>query len=426
MNNLHQLTASEAVCLISNGQITSENLVRACLEHISEREPQVKAWAHIDAEAALAAARVIDRTGSGGVLRGIPVGFKDVIDTYDMPTQYNSVAYRGYRPRTDAACAALVRHAGGIVLGKTVTTEFAWFTPGPTRNPHNLEFSPGGSSSGSAAAVADCMVPVAFGTQTGGSNIRPSAYCGIVGYKPSFNTINRAGLKHLAESLDTIGVMGRSVADCALLVYAASARTLPDLNARLPNKPRIGFCRTSRWAAATPETRALLEDVASRLATHGAHVSDVALPDDFDRLYEEQPLISGYESARSLAPEYLARPDLLSDRLRAQIKTHLEMPRDVYAQAMCHARDCRLRFSDVCTEFDILLTPSAPGEAPHGTASTGDPLFNKVWTLLGVPCVTVPVGNGPQGLPLGIQLVGDYDEDKRVLQSAAWVHQALS
>jgi Asp-tRNA(Asn)/Glu-tRNA(Gln) amidotransferase A subunit family amidase len=270
------------------------------------------------------------------------------------------------------------------------------------------------------------MVPLAFGTQTGGSNIRPSAYCGIVGYKPSFGTIDRAGLKALAGSLDTIGVMGRTVADCALVVHSVSSRALPDFDSKLGTAPRIGFCRTSRWEDASPETQSLLEQTASTLARRGAPVRELALPEDFDRLYDEQPLISGFEAARALAPEHSAHPEQLSDRLREQIQMHWDMPRPDYADAMRHARACRQRFTEVLADIDVLLTPSAPGEAPQGIASTGNPLFNKNWTLLGAPCVTVPAGGGPQGLPLGVQLVGDYDQDERVLLCAEWVRQALA
>ena len=246
MTSPNHLTAAEAARRIAAGKLTSEALVTACLERIRERERDVQAWIHCDPDAALAQARAIDKARSRGPLAGVPVAFKDIIDTADLPTEYNSAIYRGHRPQTDAACVALVRAAGGVVLGKTVTTEFASRSPGPTRNPHNPKHTPGGSSSGSAAAVADFMAPLAFSTQTGGSTIRPASYCGIVGYKPTFGTINRAGVKPLAESLDTIGVMARTVEDCALLVHAVSGRSLPDFASQLASPPRIGLHRTSR------------------------------------------------------------------------------------------------------------------------------------------------------------------------------------
>ncbi len=425
MTELNHLTATEAAQRIAAGEITSEELVRACLARIRERDGEVQAWVHCDPAAALAQARTVDRSKPAGVLAGVPVAFKDVIDTAGTPTGYNSPIYRDYVPRTDAACVAMVRRAGGIVLGKTVTTEFASRMPGPTRNPHNLGHTPGGSSSGSAAAVADFMAPLAFGTQTGGSNIRPAAYCGIVGYKPSFGTINRAGLKQLAESLDTIGVMGRTVADCALLVNAVSGRPVPSLEHGSEPAPRIGFCRTSRWQDASAATHKVLADAAAALLKRGARVTDVELPQDFDRLYDEQMLIMNFEAARSLAHERFTHPELLSDHLRNTLEKHWTMPREPYAAAMRHARGCRHVFAGLFEEIDVLLTPSAPGEAPEGITGTGSSLFNRNWTVLGAPCVTVPAGRGPQGLPLGVQIVGRYDDDARVLQAAQWVSTAL-
>ena len=426
MNELNRLSAAEAARQIAARRITSEQLVRACLDRIAAREGEVRAWAHCDPDAAIAQARAVDSAGAKGVLGGVPVAFKDVIDTADMPSQYNSPIYRGHRPRADAACVALVRNAGGIVLGKTVTTEFAWRVPGPTRNPLNPAHTPGGSSSGSAAAVADFMAPLAFGTQTGGSTIRPAAYCGIVGYKPSFGTINRAGLKAVAESLDTIGIMARTVEDCALLAHAVSARALPDFTAALIRAPRIGLCRTSRWKDASPDTQALLERAAATLSGKGAAVRDVELPADFDRLYEDQVLIMNYEAAHSLAWERFNHPDLLSDLLRDTYAAAAETPREKYDEAVRHARACRQALVDVYASCEVLLTPSAPGEAPAGIESTGNSLFNRNWTLLGVPCVTLPAGRGASGLPLGVQWVGNYNEDGRVLLAAKWARRALA
>lgn len=425
MIDLNHLSAAEAARKIAAGQLKSEDIVHACLERIAKREPEVQAWAHLDPGVALEQARAVDRNGPRGPLAGVPVGVKDVIDTADMPTACNSPIYRGYRPFADAACVALVRHAGGVILGKTATTEFASRIPGPTRHPLNLAHSPGGSSSGSGAAVADFMVPLGFGTQTGGSTIRPGAYCGIVAYKPSFGTINCAGLKHLAESLDTIGVLGRTVEDCALLVHAVSSRSLPDFSTALPRAPRIGLCRTPHWNDADPATQALLEQTAFTLASRGATVTAVDLPHDFKRLYDEQMLIMNYEAARALAWEYAHHAEQLSDHMRETIARHFDTPREQYTDAMRHARECRPRFTEIMAEIDVLLTPSAPGEAPAGIESTGNSLFNRNWTLLGVPCVTIPAGTGSSGLPLGVQLIGDYDADERVLECAEWVRREL-
>lgn len=424
MSDLNRLSATDALRQIHAGTITAEALLRSCLDRIAERDTVVQAWVRNDRDRALAQARAIDQANSRRVLGGIPFAVKDVIDTCDLPTEYNSPIYLGYCPSADASCVALTRRAGGILLGKTVTTEFASRVPGPTLNPHNPEHTPGGSSSGSAAAVADFMVPLAFGTQTGGSVIRPATYCGVVGYKPSFGTINCAGLKHLSESLDTIGVMARSVADCALLVHVTSGRVIPDLGKSLT--PRIGVCHTSRRDEASKETHELIDSTATRLSKHGAQVRVLELPTEFDRLYDDQPTISGFEAARAFGHERRVRGDLLSDHLRTMVDTFADRPRAEYTEAMRHARALRQRFSQVLRDagLDALLTVAAPGEAPKGIASTGNALFNRNWTLLGIPCVTLPVGRGPLGLPLGVQLVADYDEDERLLACADWVYRA--
>ena len=425
MRELEKLSAAEAARLITARELTSVALVEACFARIAEREPQVQAWAHLDRDAALARAREIDRTGARGLLAGVPIAVKDVIDTADLPTQYNSPIYRGYRPRADAACVALARREGAIVIGKTVTTEFASRMPGPTRNPHNPAHTPGGSSSGTAASVADFMVPFGFGTQTGGSVIRPAAYCGVVGYKPTYGTINCAGMKHLSESLDTIGVMGRTVADCALLVHAVSSRKLPDFET-VSSAPRIGLCRTSRAKDAQPETLAALERAASALSARGATVREFELPKHFDRIYDDQNVISGFEAARGLAWEMNTHPEGLSDYMRKHITTYTTTSHAEYTDALRHARQCRDEFAAATIDFDVLLTPSAPGYAPEGLASTGNALFNRNWTTLHVPCVTVPAPRAGRELPLGLQLVGRRDEDERVLLAAEWLRRALT
>ena len=426
MTDLNRLSAFDAVRQIAAGKISSEALVEACLQRVREREPEVHAWATHDPEAVLAQARAIDRESSRGLLAGVPLAVKDVIDTAELPTQYNSPIYRSFRPRADAACVALARGEGAIVFGKSVTTEFASRTPGPTRNPHNLEHTPGGSSSGSAAAVADFMVPFGFGTQTGGSVIRPASYCGVVGYKPSFGTINCAGLKHLSESLDTIGVIARTVADCALLVNATSGRAMPGFFAA-PKTPRIGVWRTSRADKACSATLELIERCASMLARRGAAVSEFTLPAEFDSLYDDQPLISGFDATRALAWERTHHAELLSVHLRNQLAEYANKPRQPYTEAVQRARQRRQQFTQLVADagIDALLTISAPGEALKGIASTGDALFNRNWTLLGVPCITLPAGQGPQGLPLGVQLVADYDADERLLLCAEWARNAL-
>jgi len=424
--NPNELGAAEAARRIASRKLTSETLVAACVERIRVRDADVRAWAFFDPDLALRHARELDSARDPrGPLHGVPVGFKDVLDTCDLPTEYGSPIYRGHRPRWDAACAALVRASGGIVLGKCATTEFANNHPAPTRNPRNLAHTPGGSSSGSAAAVADNMVPLAFGTQTGGSPIRPAAYCGVVGYKPTFNLINRAGLKFVAESLDTIGLYGRAVEDVALLAHAVSGSEIPDFARKPAAGPHICLHRTAKWGEAESAAQSALESAARALAQAGATVRDLEFPADFAQLYDEQNTIMCYEEARALAHEYVHHRSLLSASLRARIEDGMKTPRERYEAAMRHAAECRARLRDVFSQADVLLTLSAPGEAPAGLESTGSSLFNRNWTLLHVPCVHVPTGAGPGGLPLGVQVVGPAGTDAKVLQWANWIQQAL-
>jgi len=422
----NELGAAEAARMIAEGRLTAEALVRSCLERIDAREREVHAWVAFDPDLAIAEARARDRAGTRGPLHGIPVGFKDVIDTATLPTEYNSPIWRGHRPKADASCVATTRAAGGVVLGKTATTEFAYQHPSAARNPHNLAHTPGGSSSGSAAAVADAMVPIALGTQTGGSTIRPAAFCGVVGYKPSFGTINRAGLKFVAESLDTIGIMARSVEDVALAAHAIGGIAAADLATRPSRAPRIGFYRSRHWNDVDAATRALLERSATALGRAGASVHDLDPPPGFEALHDDHAVIIDYECARALAWEYAEHRDGLSAAITKHVETGRAFTRSRYETAMRNAVGYRARMREVFERFDVLLTPSARGEAPEGIASTGDSLMNKMWSLLGLPCVTLPVAKGPKGLPLGIQLVGPHDEDATTFVWAQWVAQALS
>jgi Asp-tRNA(Asn)/Glu-tRNA(Gln) amidotransferase A subunit family amidase len=399
----------------------SETLVRACLERIAKREPEVHAWAYVDPQRALAEARERDREAPRSPLHGVPVGIKDVIDTADMPTEYNSPIYRGHRPKTDAACVALLRRAGCVILGKTATTEFANNHPAATRNPHNLQHTPGGSSSGSAAAVADGMVPLALGTQTGGSVIRPAAYCGVAACKPSFGSINRAGLKFVSESLDTIGVFGKTES-LLLAQHVLTGRALPEQQS---GRPRVGLCRTPRWRDADDATQSNLERAAQALAKAGARVSDIELPPGSQALFDRHAAVMGFESAHALAWEYSNFPGEISATLRPRLEAGWRVKREEYDEVRSIARDCRARLSEMQRDFDFLLTPSAPGAAPASLASTGDAVFNRAWTLLGVPCVTLPFGAAPNGLPLGVQLVGAFDADMRLLAWAQWAEKSL-
>jgi len=416
-----KLSAAEAARRIARGRLSSAALVTACLDRIAARERDVQAWEFLDPELALRQARALDREPPRGPLHGVPIGIKDIFDTADMPTEYGSPIYRGHQPKSDAACVALLRRGGCVILGKTVTTEFAHNHPAKTRNPHNTAHTPGGSSSGSAAAVADHMVPLALGTQTGGSTIRPAAFCGTVGCKPSFNTINRAGLKFAAESLDTIGVFARSAEDAALGLHVVSGRTLPDFGQARGRMPRVGLCRTPRWRDADAATHAAIERVTAQLAKGGAWVAEFELPEGCEQLFEEHGKIMNYETARALAWEYLNHSDQISNSLRPRLEEGWHTPREAYDAARQLARDCRRRFADRIRDYDFLVTPSAPAEAPDTLATTGSSLFNRVWTLLGVPCVTLPCDAGPHGLPLGVQLVGRFDCDVELL---VWAHRA--
>ena len=423
--HFNQWSAVDASVAIADGKLTSEALVTACLERIAAREGAVQAWAHLDAQAALAAARDCDRQPRRSRLHGIPVGIKDVIDTADMPTEYGSPIHRGYRPGADAACVAQIRELGGVILGKTVSTEFATRHPNKTRNPHDPARTPGGSSSGSAAAVADDMVPIALGTQTSSSVIRPAAYCGVVGYKPSFGLLNRAGLKFLSESLDTLGTLTRTVPDAALLAEELSGLAPTSFAEVAQLKPRIGYCRTPYWSLADPATHARLDASAAALARAGAQVSEVTLDGEFSQLNEVQITISAYEFFRALSYERTRHPEQISASLTQRIAAGGRVTRAQYEAAMAVARRCRARIADVYRDHDVLIAPSAPGEAP-GIERTGEPTFGLMWTLLRLPCLTLPNGTGPSGLPLGIQVIAPAGRDPLLYTHAEWIRRALA
>jgi len=414
------LTATDAARAIRSGALAPAALMDACLDRLAAREGVVQAMAFLDPAQARAA------VPHPGPLHGLPIGVKDVIDTADMPSEYNSAIWRGHRPRADAACVAWAKAAGAVVLGKTVTTEFATRTPGPTTNPHDSSRTPGGSSSGSAAGVAAGFFPLAFGTQTAGSVIRPAAYCGVVGYKPSFGLINRMGMKLMSDRLDTVGVMARGVADCALFAGAVSGRDLGDPDARPSSSPRIGLCRSPVWDRAAPETAALFEGLAGPLARAGASVRDFDLAPGFDALEAAHAVIMNGESARAMGWEMCTARDQLSPSLRERLEWGLAQPEAAVIESQALFRFLQDRFESMLDGLDILVTPAAPGEAPAGLAWTGDAAFNFIWTSLHVPCVTVPAGVGPNGMPLGVQIVAPRGRDREALAWAAWVANALA
>ena len=399
-------------------------LARAALERIAAREPEIHAYAHLDRDAALAEARRLDAEGADGPLSGHVVAIKDIFDTADMPTGRGSPIYGGHRPPRDAAAVAAIRQAGGLVIGKAVTTEFAHLTPGPTRNPHDTTRTPGGSSSGSAATVAAGGATLATGTQTAGSIIRPAAYCGVVGYKPSFATISRSGLALFGETLDTIGGFAASVADAALFIGAMAGR--PDLSAagaaEHGGPPRLAIWPTPAAGEAEDPVREALEQVATAAARAGATVVPLAAEAGWWwDLLEAQQTVMAREGAQALAWERTARRALLSDPLRAYLDDGAEVSAPDYLAALAVRQETGGRLFEAMAPFDAVLTLSAPGEAPLAATGTGDPRFNRVWTLLGGPALHLPTGTGPSGLPVGVQLTAPPGADARLLSAARWL-----
>ncbi|HVJ51614.1 MAG TPA: amidase [Aliidongia sp.] len=422
MTDLADLPASEALRRIAGGTLTAEAYLRGCLDRIDTLEPTLQAWVALDRAGALEAARQADRGASRGLLHGMPLGIKDIMATTGLPTSCGSPIYRGQVLPYDAALVALARRAGAIILGKTVTTEFAYFTAGPTLNPRDSMRSPGGSSSGSAAAVAAGMVPLATGTQTAGSIVRPAAFCGAVGYKPSYGLIETSGVKRLAGSLDTMGIISRTVEDAALfaeavagveLLAAARSRTAPR---------RIGLCRSPAWDHVTEPMREQVEALPARL---GVEVIDVTLPPEAAELLAAQVRIMNYEAARCLAFEAESRRELLSPRLSALLTEGMTIPRRTYEADLLGRARLQAALDFIFASVDVLLTPSAAGVAPLIEHGTGDPVFNRLWTLAGVPCVNVPGLTDPVGLPLGVQIVGPLGADARTLAAAAWLETKI-
>lgn len=425
MGSLNRLSATEAARKLATREITAVSLLSDCLERIAEREPTIRAWTCLDADGAMQRARTLDSQASAGLLHGLPIAVKDLFDTFDLPTCYGSPIYANHRPAADAACVALARAAGAIVVGKTVTTEFATFHPGPTCNPHNPAHTPGGSSSGSAAAVADWMVPLGFASQTAGSIVRPAAFCGVVGYKPTYGTINRVGVKMISDTLDTVGALARSVPDAALFVAALSDRRELLIERPQAGAPRVGLCRTYEWDRARPETVAVFEDAARQLSESGASVRDVTLTPPFAGLVDAQIAIMVHEVAKSLSHEWLVHRDRLSREMIVMIEAGLAVSAERYDAARTLAQSCRAVLANVFEDIDVVLAPSTIGEAPEGIQATGDPLFNRMWTLLHVPCVHLPLGRGPRGLPVGITIAGPSGADRATLLAADWIHAKL-
>ena len=425
MKDLESLSASQAIKALSKREIKATDLLLSCLDRIGQRENHVKAWTSLGKENALTRAKELDKGAFKGILHGLPIGVKDLYDTYDLPTSYGSPIYANHYPVTDAVSIALIRQAGGIILGKTVTTELASFKSGPTTNPHNSRHTPGGSSSGSAAAVADFMVPLATGSQTAGSMIRPASYCGVVGFKPSLGKVSIAGVKSLSVSLDTLGCFGRTVEDVGLGVAAMSGDHRLAKIETLHNKPRIAICKTSNWSLAQQETAtamAVARHAAERIAK--STVVDLKLPKSCDDITQVQTRIMLSEMSRSFLFERTHHPKKLSLILSKQINDGAAISYEQYAKDLLFAGNAKSSINALFNdEVDLLIAPSATGEAPDLKDGTGDPVFCREWTLLGLPCVNINVASGPNGLPVGVQLIAGPGKDHFLLSAArAFVH----
>jgi Asp-tRNA(Asn)/Glu-tRNA(Gln) amidotransferase A subunit family amidase len=437
LTNLHLLPATEAARLIREGLISSEQLVEACLARINDVDARVQAWAFIDPAYGLQQARLADeRRLSGqpiGPLHGVPVGVKDIFDTADMPTECGSVLYSGRTPSHDATVVSMIRAAGAIILGKTVTTEFAYFAPGKTRNPYNPEHTPGGSSSGSAAAVGANMVPLAVGSQTNGSTIRPAAYCGVIGFKPTHGLISRHRALTLSRTLDHVGLFANTVDDVALLTeqiagfddndpdtrprgrvpFAASAAEEP------PLAPMFAFIKTPYWDGVDQDTRQGFAELIEHL---GSQVEEIELFPSAREAWQSHQTIMAAEMAHNLEREWTNGRDRLSEQLRAQIERGRQVGATDYLKALSSIAPIHDSFVELFEQrYDAILTPAAASAAPKGLLSTGDPAFCTLWTLCGMPCVTLPLLQSADNLPIGVQLVGPRYGDARLLRTARWL-----
>jgi len=418
MQKIEDSSAREIAARVVRREVSAEAVARAFVERVQALEPGILAWQHFDAVQVIAQAQALDRSGALGALAGAPIAVKDLIDTADMPTTYGSPIYAGHRPAVDAAVVASVREAGGVVMGKTVTTEFATFKPGVTRNPRatpDAPRTPGGSSSGSAAAVAAGMVPLAFGTQTAASIVRPAAYCGVVGYKPTFGLLPMAGIKSLSPTLDTAGVFARSVDDAAFFVGTLSRVALP----MAPVKGwRVGVCHTPHWDLADEDARRALQLAAHHFDKLGTRLVEAVVPGAWAGLAQAQMDIMGFEAWAAFAPERNHRASLFSPAFADVLASGAAVSGDRLAEAHALAGHARGEIENLLSQVDVLIAPSATGEAPQGLDATGNPIFSRMWSLLGVPCVHVPTGVGSHGMPVGVTVIGPRWRDAMALSAA--------
>ena len=442
MEPLHRLTAAGAARRIQAGRLSPVDLVEALLERIERWEPTLKAWVTVDKEGALAAARRLEHEAKGGWFRGplhgVPVGVKDIFYTLGLRTTACSPLLAEFVPSYDSTAVARLKDAGAIILGKTVTTEFATTDPPPTRNPWDQSRTPGGSSSGSAVSVAVGQCPVALGSQTGGSTLRPAAYNGIVALKPTYGRISKYGVIPCAWTLDTVGIMARSVEDTALLLRVmaghdpkdptSSSRPVPDYVSTLADQgppPRLGVLREFFWERSAPEVRRRTDEAVERLRRAGASVQEVALPPSFPLVHPSHMMVMYTEVAAFHQEWFPAQADAYGPKLRSLIERGLLFTGVEYLQAQRHRRRFRREMEGLVASADALLTPTTPSAAPTDLTTTGDPVFQSCWTYAGVPTITLPIGLDGEGMPLGLQLIGPLFGEERLLRAARWCEGAL-
>jgi Asp-tRNA(Asn)/Glu-tRNA(Gln) amidotransferase A subunit family amidase len=437
----YTLTATEAVQAIASGRLSSVDLVKSCLEQIADTDASIKAWAHLDPESALAQAAECDRIRKAGLgtgpLHGLPVGLKDVIDTRDMPTQRGTDIFKDRQPDKDARLVERLRESGAVIMGKTVTTELAFVHANDTRNPHNPEHSPGGSSSGSAAAVAACHVPLAVGTQTNGSVIRPASFCGTFGFKPTRGVISRAGVLKTSDSLDQVGCFGRSLEDVALLTDALAgydqadscsfARPRPQMRAgaqaEAPVAPDLVWFNLPFYDRLSPDAHEGMEAVLDVL---GPRITRMAAADTLANLVAVQARIHEYEICQHQAAVFDANFEDLSRELQLIVARGRKISEAEYTDALAVKASAQTFFDELFVEFDAIIAPCATGEAPKFGSGTGDPIFCTLWTLAGLPCVSLPLLVGDNNLPIGVQLIGPIEKDDRLLRTARWLQLHLA
>ena len=418
MTNPFELTATDAIKLIGNNNLSRYEWVQSCFERIHEKEDFVKAWVYLDEDKALEKAKQLDNENDKSQL-GIPFGIKDIIDASNTPTGFGTSFYKNNIPMRDAASVAVTKQSGCIFIGKTVSTELGHRAPGLTTNPHNKDFTPGGSSSGSAAAVASMMAPVCFGTQTTGSVIRPAAYCGVIGYKPSYGDFDKSGILPNSPSIDTLGLMSRSVEDIALFRSILLEEELVSIKKVDLSKIKIGFLRTPHWDKTDNSTKEAFEHFINLLRSDKFNVIDL----EIDKLISKSDAlhldISGYEFKRSISHERFNYYKQLSDQLRnGRLNDGYQVSNKNYQLALKDLSILKNQIDAVFDETDLIITPSAPGEALKGLEYTGSPIFNTTWSLNGNPCITLPLFKGKQELPIGCQLVARFGEDDQLLNYA--------